>query len=138
MASGDDLPESLRDQVTVTVSGRTVNIDGLTAGDWYYVYIYSAPQGLGWVQADADGGASATLPTGLTAGSHRVAVLDAEGELVGWDVLVLAAADPSDPDGLAVTGSDAAGAWGAVALGALLLAGGGALLIARRNRVTDR
>jgi hypothetical protein len=138
VASGDDLPESLRDKVTVAVSGRTVNIDGLTAGDWYYVYIYSAPQGLGWVQAGADGGASATLPTGLSAGAHRAAVLDAEGELVGWDDFVLAAADPSDPDGLAVTGSDAAGAWGAVALGALLLAGGGALLIARRNRVTDR
>lgn len=137
VASGDDLPDELRDRVTVTVSGRTVNIDGLTAGDWYYVYVYSAPTALGWVQADASGGASATLPTGLAAGAHRVAVLDAEGDLVGWDTFVLAAADAADPDGLAVTGADDAAVWRAAVLGGLLLAAGGALLIARRNRVTD-
>ncbi|WP_166404715.1 immunoglobulin-like domain-containing protein [Labedella endophytica] len=136
-ADGSDLPDELRDRVTVTVSGSTVNIDGLEAGEWYYVYVYSSPIGLGWVQADASGGASATLPSGLTAGAHRAAVLDDAGTLVGWDDFVLAAADPSDPDGLAVTGSDAASAWASIALGALLLAGGGALLLARRNRVTE-
>jgi hypothetical protein len=48
------------------------------------------------------------------------------------------AADPADPDGLAVTGADEDMAWRVGVLGALLLAAGGALLIARRNRVSDR
>ena len=136
--SGADLPSDLRDAVQVTVSGRTVSIEGLVAGDWYYVYLYSSPIGLGWVQADAEGGATTMLPSGLAAGAHRVAVLDADGELVGWGQFVLAAADPADPDGLAVTGSDAGTAWGFGALAVFLLAGGGALLLARRNRVADR
>ncbi|PSL38319.1 calcineurin-like phosphoesterase family protein [Labedella gwakjiensis] len=137
VADGSDLPEDLRNAVDVTVSGRTVSITGLTAGEWYYVYVYSAPTGMGWVQADANGAATATLPADLDAGAHRVAVLDDAGALIGWSQFVVAA-DTGPGDGLAVTGSDAATAWGSVALAALLLAGGGALLIARRTRITQR
>ncbi|MBY0687668.1 choice-of-anchor M domain-containing protein [Microbacterium marinilacus] len=131
VADGADLPAALRDRVSATVSGRTVSLGGLTPGGWHYVYAYSEPTGLGWVQADGEGLASTTLPAGLEPGVHRIAVLDADGDLIGWTEVTVGAG------GLAATGSDGAAVWGAGALAVLLLVAGGALLVARRRgRVT--
>ncbi|GAA3659975.1 DUF5011 domain-containing protein [Microbacterium marinilacus] len=131
VADGADLPAALRDRVSATVSGRTVSLGGLTPGEWHYVYAYSEPTGLGWVQADGEGLASTALPAGLEPGVHRIAVLDADGDLIGWTEVTVGAG------GLAATGSDGAAVWGAGALAVLLLVAGGALLVARRRgRVT--
>merc|ERR1711969_493835 len=81
---GDDLPLVFRDVITVSVAGRDVTIGGLAADEWHFGYVYSEPQPLGWTLADADGSATLTLPAGLDAGEHRLAMLDADGELVGW------------------------------------------------------
>lgn len=133
-AAGEQLPASLRDGIRATVTGRTVTLSGLEPGGWHYVYAYSAPTGLGWVQADANGVASTALPASLAAGTHRLAVLDADGTLIGWTEVTLAATGGA----LAVTGADGSAAWAVGSAGALLLAAGGALLIARRRRTSAR
>lgn len=128
-ADGADLPESERDGITASVSGDTLSLGGLNAGAWNYVYLYSSPTGLGWVEADADGEASLTLPDDVADGTHRVAVLDDAGDLIGWAEITI-----GEDGELAVTGADLAGAWGLGALAVLLLAGGGTLLVTRRRR----
>ncbi|MBA8817184.1 hypothetical protein FHX48_002282 [Microbacterium halimionae] len=135
VADGADLPFALKDKVEATINGRTVTLSGLVGDSWHYVYAYSAPTGLGWVQSAASGTATVTLPASLEAGTHRIAVTDAEGALVGWAEVTIAAPAGS---GLAVTGSDAAAAWGFGTLGALMLAAGGVLLIARRRVTATR
>ncbi|GAB3596899.1 immunoglobulin-like domain-containing protein [Microbacterium tumbae] len=127
VADGGDLPADLRDAVQITVDGRTATITGLTADEWYYGYVYSTPTALGWAQADGNGAATMTLPADLADGTHRLAVLDAAGDLVGWVEITV-----SGGEVLATTGSDAA--WGFAAIGSLLFLAGGALLVARRRR----
>ncbi|GAA3659970.1 glycoside hydrolase domain-containing protein [Microbacterium marinilacus] len=131
VADGADLPAALRDAIGATVRGDDLLLSRLAPGGWHYVYAYSEPTGLGWVQADGEGLASTALPAGLEPGVHRIAVLDADGDLIGWTEVTVGAG------GLAATGSDGAAVWGAGALAVLLLVAGGALLVARRRgRVT--
>jgi LPXTG-motif cell wall-anchored protein len=73
----------------------------------------------------ADGPVRVTLPAGLS-GAHRIAVVDEDGTLIGWDNITVAALDE-----LAHTGTDL-GAPIRTAL-VLLLAGAG-LLVLRRKR----
>ncbi|RUR01736.1 glycoside hydrolase domain-containing protein [Labedella endophytica] len=132
--TGDDLPEALRDRITVSVSGRIATLGGLDPSSWHYVYVYSEPTALGWVEADADGSATVTLPASVTAGEHRIAVLDDAGELMGWAEFTLAAGE--DDGGLAVTGG--AVGWAAGVLAILLMALGATLVIARRRGLGTR
>ncbi|MGO1768671.1 MAG: immunoglobulin-like domain-containing protein [Microbacterium sp.] len=133
VADGADLPESARDGITASVSGDTLSLGGLNADAWNYVYLYSSPTGLGWVEADAEGEASLTLPDDVADGTHRVAVLDDAGGLIGWAEITI-----GEDGALAVTGADLAGAWGLGALAVLLLAGGGTLLVTRRRAAARR
>jgi predicted alpha-1,2-mannosidase len=131
VATGDDLPDALRNRITVTLDGRDATIGGLDPDEWHYVYVYSAPTALGWVHADASGNATVALPASVEAGIHRLAVLDAPGELFGWAEFTLAGSGAGG--GLAATGTDARVAWAAGGLGVLLLALGAILVIARRR-----
>lgn len=121
------------------------------AGTWVSVWLHSEPVLIsdGLVQVDAEGNVQVTVPEDAPVGAHRLVVQDADGNVIGWqDIVVEAAAvDPGTQPGAGNgSGSGAAGGtqdgslsktgaepWGNAALAALLLVGGLALMIARRR-----
>src|SRR5690606_17246527 len=66
-----------------------------------------------------------TLPASLAAGAHRLAVLDASGNVIGWFALAVSSA------ALGATGADADAG---LELAALLLGAGGVLVLTRLSR----
>lgn len=148
----------------ITLSDRTVLPgqvitahlgEGTThAGSWVAAWLFSEPTLLGgdWTSADAQGTIAVTVPRDAAAGEHRIAVFGADGELIGWETLEVAAADaapgeqpgapaaeqPGTPagdaagDDLAVTGGEAAGFLSAAAL--LMLIGVATVAAVRRKR----
>ena len=105
----------------------TIHIGTQYAGQWVSVWLYSDPVFLGWHQVDAAGNVDVRLPADVT-GTHRLVVLDAAGNVIGWDWITIRA--------LAATGG-AGGAAGAALLGLVLLGGGAAAFRFgwRRSRV---
>jgi 5'-nucleotidase len=91
------------------------------AGEWVTVWIHSTPQQVGgWYRVDAEGRITVTLPAGVS-GTHRLVVLDAAGEVIGWQEIAIA--DPAAAQ-LAVTGGDNGAVPGLLlAVGVLLGAG---------------
>ncbi|MCT9821041.1 phosphatase PAP2 family protein [Microbacterium sp. W1N] len=133
VADGDDLPAAAEGRITATLSGSTVSLGGLTAGERYFVYAYSTPTALGWTQADAAGTASVSLPAALAPGAHRIAVLSADGTLVGWAAITVPAATPAG-SALPATGGDAAGLWVTGLTASMVLAAGIVLALRHRAR----
>lgn len=88
----------------------TLTLAGVQPGAWVYLYTYSEPLAVGWVQVDAD--RQVRVDLGLLApGDHKVAVLDADGELIGW----AAATVPGDVEAAAAPEAETvAGASGPV------------------------
>lgn len=135
----------------------TIHVGKEYAGTWVSVWLHSDPILVsdGLVQVDADGNVQVTVPEDAPVGAHRLVVQDVDGNVIGWqDIVVQAAAvDPgTDPGtqpgagGGTGSGSGTAGGskdgslsntgaepWGNAALAALLLVGGLALVIARRR-----
>ena len=137
VAAGEaSLLPALRGGITVSddtlVAGQTftITVDERNRSRYVAAFVYSTPVSLGgWQLASAAGEISATLPSGLAAGAHRLAVQDADGAVIGWvDITVLA----NGVAVLAATGADASPALGA---GAMLLALGVLLVLRRRRRV---
>ncbi len=92
---------------------------GQTVDGW----LFSTPVHLGSAVVTAAGAATFTIPTGVPAGTHRLVVTDADGNVIGWTTIEIL--------GLPATGGELPlGVFGA---GALLLAAGAVLLIARRR-----
>ncbi|GIT78642.1 hypothetical protein LLS1_03110 [Leifsonia sp. LS1] len=148
-----DLTDATRGPVRVpdtAAPGSTVNvtiIGGANEGETVTPVLFSAPRAL--ATAVVEGGAfSVTIPADAPLGAHKLAVVDAQGALIGWDDLTLVAAagsdDPGSPstgaaggDALASTGSSVTLPLGVA--GAVLLAGVAALLVAAwRRRVAAR
>lgn len=103
------LTDAVRGGVSVPATATTgatvtVTVGAAHAGDRVSVWGYSTPIDLGWHTVAADGTVRVTLPAGLTAGAHRIAVLDAAGALIGWDDITLTAASNAVPR--AATGLD--------------------------------
>lgn len=72
----------------------TITIPSATPGDWVYLYAYSKPLGVGWIEVDAQRQVTvdvAALPSGL----HHLALLDRDGGLIGWTA---ATVDPKPSD----------------------------------------
>ncbi|MDM7855510.1 hypothetical protein [Cellulomonas alba] len=97
------------------------------------IVLHSTPVTLGTVKADASGAFSATvvIPGSTPAGAHTIVVTaTAAGtaKVTGSTPLTVVAVDPSSE--LATTGSNDAGLGGIA--GALVLAGAGAVVLARR------
>jgi hypothetical protein len=132
----------------------TITIPSAATGDWVYLYAFSEPTAVGWIQADS--GLQVRIDVaGLEAGEHKIAVLDQESALIGWvgahvdgAALEPAAQDepapsatPAPPASLSPEAAPAAGrgAWdwwllgGAAGVAALLLTV--ALVVPRRGRV---
>jgi 5'-nucleotidase len=106
----------------------TINVGVAHSGEFVSVWARSTPVQLGgWLQVDAQGNVSTTLPTNLSAGVHRIIVQDADGNVLGWTDITVTAATSSV---LAVTGTDTT-PW-LFAAGFLLLLGVSLLLKRRR------
>jgi len=84
-ADGDALAALPRGGVTASQEGSvvTLTLPGTTPGDWVFVYVYSTPVPVAWVQVDSARQIRVDLSR-LEPGDHKVAVLDEDGELVGW------------------------------------------------------
>ena len=161
-ADGDALAALPRGGVIATQEGSvvTLTLPGTTPGDWVFVYVYSTPVPVAWVQVDAARQIRVDLSR-LGAGEHKVAVLDEDGTLVGWaDATVegpaveepapapLAAEPeagvPAAPVGAApvtvAAPAEGLGTANAVLIGvaaALLVAGAAVVVVVRRRRTAS-
>lgn len=114
-------PSSARAGSTITV---TVGPD--RAGARVDGWVFSTPVHLGTHTVSAAGTVRLTLPVTLAAGAHRIAVLDADGAVIGWFAITV------QPAALGATGADAAATDAGLALAALLLVAGAGLVLLRR------
>lgn len=147
--SDTDLAANLENAITVTPNpfspGDTVTITMPTGheGETVYAFVFSEPTALG--SATVSGGAriAMTIPSSLPLGAHRVAVYAADGTLLGWQAVTVAAATPTNPadpavppsqgGGLASTGGIIGMSALAAGLAAAAIAGG--IALSRRHRV---
>ncbi|MFT3971207.1 MAG: hypothetical protein QM695_13260 [Micropruina sp.] len=126
--AADALAPDKAGTVTAAVNGDAAVLSVGTdyAGEWAFVYAYSEPTPLGWQLVGADG--TVTVATaGLPAGEHRLAVLDADGELLGWTTAALAASAAPTPAPAPATPAPAVAAEAGPGIGVWAL--GGAVLI---------
>ena len=138
VAAGESsLTVETRDRISVSdttlTPGQkfTITVGRSYAGQYVSAFVYSTPISLGgWQLVSADGTIEASVPAGLAAGSHRVAVQDGNGVVIGW-AQVTVSADGSTSVRLASTGADIASP---LTIGALLLFLGAALVVMRRRR----
>ncbi|SEB11423.1 M1 family aminopeptidase [Leifsonia sp. 21MFCrub1.1] len=146
-----DLTDATRGPVrvpTTAVPGGVVHVTivgGAHEGETVTPVLFSTPRPL--AAAVVSGGAvSVTIPADAALGAHKLAIVDAQGGLIGWGALTLVAAagSPDPQGGPAATGSGALASTGSsvtlplgIASG-VLLAGVAALLLAvwRRRRAT--
>jgi len=138
----DDIPDELLTAeaaggVTVEKTGDrqfVVDLGDDRGAQVYGVWVHSTPAWAGWAVASADGRIAVTVPADVPAGAHRLVVVDAAGNLVGWVAVVVGADGSAAVVGsLSGTGVDPL-PLGAVA--ALLLVLGVAALLRRRGRAT--
>lgn len=132
------VPEAI-DPALLTAANRggvTVKLDGtvvtVTAGaeradEWLGTFLYSEPTFLGWQQANGTGQVIHPLPAG-TVGQHKIVVVDAEGELIGWAPLSIAGTQALASTGVSI-------APPLIAVGVLALAGGLLLAFGTRRRM---
>ncbi|MDJ0349947.1 ExeM/NucH family extracellular endonuclease [Cryobacterium sp. PH29-G1] len=107
----------------------TISVGAQHAGEFVSVWVRSTPVQLGgWLQVDAQGNVSTTLPSNLSAGAHRIIVQDADGNVLGWTDITVA---ESSSAVLANTGTDTT-PW--LYAGGFLLVFGAALMLKRRRR----
>jgi LPXTG-motif cell wall-anchored protein len=107
-------------------------LKGFKPGEVVTVVLHSTPTVLGTFTADANGVVTATftVPAGTAAGSHTLVFEGNQGSYF-QEAFQVAASVQTASSGLAYTGADVAVP---LALGgALVLAGGGALLVSRRR-----
>lgn len=131
----DDLTPATQNVVTGPasgVAGGTIVIEvGVGhAGEKVDVWMLSTPVHLGTFTVPASGRLTVTIPASLPAGAHRVAVLAADGSVIGWFQIAVT------PSALAATGGSAT--WNLLPIGAISLLGGMltlALVAVRRRRV---
>lgn len=137
----DDLAASDEGEIT-TLSFATagtdleIEIDEDFAGEWMAAFGHSVPQLFGdWALVSSTGSITVPIPVDLPAGIHTLVVQNAEGLVMGWTTISIAAApvDPTKP--LALTGAGAA-LW-IVPVGGVAVTLGLALFLMFRRRDED-
>jgi len=101
----DELTEATRGDVTIDPSRvrageqATVSLGSDGGGATVAAFLHSDPLALtdGWTTADSDGRFLVTVPRSAEPGEHRVSVVDADNELVGWTELTVLPARDEDP-----------------------------------------
>lgn len=109
-----------------------VEVDPDLAGEWVSIWGHSTPVLMGdWVQVSASGTVTVPVSTSMPTGAHQLVAQDAEGNVLGWTPIEIAAGSTSTT-GLASTGSALVNS---IALGAatLLLLAVGVVLVHRRR-----
>ena len=86
------------DVVSVSGGEATVFAGAGAVNTWVASVAYSDPQFVDWHLVPANGRIRVDLPGGLDAGDHRLALLSADEELVGWDSFTLSAASGGGAD----------------------------------------
>lgn len=97
----DDLGQSqlgeLENQITIDSELSPGSIESIYvgvefAGEYVSAFANSTPTTLGsWKQVDSNGYISVVIPSGLEQGSHRVAVQDANLQVIGWSAVTVGA-----------------------------------------------
>ena len=84
-ATGDALSREKQGEVQAAIEDGNLTLGVSTdyAAEWAFVFAYSEPVGLGWQQVANDGTLRFPL-LDLEAGDHRFAIVNEEGELLGW------------------------------------------------------
>ncbi|RLV54521.1 hypothetical protein D9V41_15875 [Aeromicrobium phragmitis] len=102
---------ALQDAITVTPDtvqpGQEVviTVGADRAGQMVRVVMFSTPRELGFFQVAADGTIRVQIPSDVTPGEHRIAVYDADGNLIGWqDITVVGDAAAGGGAGSGVAG----------------------------------
>lgn len=125
--------------VTGVQSGTvvTIGLPDREPGDWVYLYAYSKPIPVGWIQVDESRLVRVDVAA-LPAGDHKIAVLDENGALIGWTSATITAKESnvtSTNGGRTDAAEKPAASRAVSADGGLsttdwwLLAGGGTLLL---------
>lgn len=101
--TAEDLVEEARGPVRVPAEaepGETIRVTVGAALDGAVVQtvLFSEPMPLGEATVDGDG-YGATIPTSAPLGAHRLAVIAADGTLIGWDDLAIVAPETEGPGG---------------------------------------
>ncbi|MFK4808289.1 lamin tail domain-containing protein [Microbacterium sp. ZW CA_36] len=131
-ASDGQLTDATRGSVdapATAAAGQTVTLFVGTqyAGDTVSVWLHSTPISLGTHVVSAAGTVTVTLPAGVAPGEHRLVVLDADGNVIGWTEVTV-----TGP--LAATGADGAGLAATAGLAAALIGAGVLAVVLRRRR----
>ncbi|MFD4636461.1 hypothetical protein ACFWN2_04040 [Lentzea sp. NPDC058436] len=132
----EDLTEAARGGVTATLTAGSLKVTtpAAAAGDWVFLYLHDpSPRPVTWLAADASKSVTTSVAgLALPVGTHKVAVLDRTGKLLGWDdVTVAAGSTGSTGRELAATGAPTRLVLGTAVL---LLAFGGVLYVAATAR----
>lgn len=116
------------DAPSSAAAGQTVTIQVGTqyAGQTVWVWLHSTPISLGSHVVTTAGTVTVTLPAGVDLGTHRLVVLDAEGNVIGWTEITVTGA-------LAATGADGSAVVGTVGGALALLVAGAAVMVVRRR-----
>jgi hypothetical protein len=133
--SSESLTEAARGSVlapsSVVAGGAvTVTVGGQFGGDSVSVWLHSTPVLLDTTTVTASGTVRVVVPAATAAGAHRIAVVAADGTLIGWDDITVTAKSASAGAALASTGVDST----ITAVGALLLLLAGATVLTARRR----
>lgn len=129
--SEDQLTDATQDGIDAPGSaapGETirVTVGSSYAGQTVWVWLHSTPTLLGAPTVAADGTVQVTIPAGTPAGVHRLVVLDANGDVIGWTEITVTGA-------LAATGGDTGLATTAALALALIAAGVLGVMVRRRR-----
>ena len=81
----------------------TVQVGAAYAGDWVSAWI--GQQWVGWAHVGDSGAIQIRIPTDLKPGTHRLAVTDRDGGLIGWDSISVVAAK-APPGGVSTPAPD--------------------------------
>ncbi|MFM9878344.1 MAG: carboxypeptidase regulatory-like domain-containing protein [Rhodoglobus sp.] len=123
------------DSAAQAAQGETldVQVDPSLAGEWISVWGHSTPVLLGdWVQVSPTGVVTVPVSTSMPTGAHQLVAQDAEGNVLGWTPIQIAAGAAAS--GLASTGSPITNVIAPLGATLLLLAAGTVLMLVRRRR----
>jgi hypothetical protein len=125
---------------SLPADGGSVTVTGLPPLSWVSGYLYSTPISLGWAWSGPSGTATFTIPASVAGGAHRLVVLAADGTVLGWAGVSVAAdavvpASVTQTRGtLSATGPTESPAVLLPAAAVIVLAGAGLASVAGKRR----
>lgn len=99
LPSDESLTAANTGSVMVSVTGGTARVSvGADRQNTYVgAVVYSDPQFIDWTLVGSNGQFTVPLPAGLPDGDHKLAAIDANGALIGWDAFALGSGGGAAP-----------------------------------------